>query len=141
MTTIPALAPHTAAVKAALELVGDLGVYVGRGPDRPHEAVPYAVIYPYTPTYDGPIDDIHADVDYRAQIKTVGGTDEQAEDAADRVRARLLADGGITPPAGRVFSGPIRCEPLRGAERDDDARLTTPLWMVDELYVLPTTPA
>lgn len=142
MTTIPQLGPHTAAVKVALEQVGDLDVHLGRGPDDPHTAVltrAYAVLYPYTAFYDGPVDDIHADVDYRAQVKTVGGTPEQADDAGDRIRARLLADGGITPPAGRVLSGPVRCESIRPVTRDEDGR-TAPLWTVDDLYVLPTTP-
>ena len=138
MTT--SLNEHTKAVLAVLEAIADLGVYRGGGPESPHEHTPYAVVTPHPATWSGPSGDPHADVDYRVQIKAVGTSPEQADEAADRVRTALLAPAATLAPTGRVMRGPVACEPLRPASRDDDGRLVTPLWMADDLYVIPTTP-
>lgn len=131
---------HTNKVKAALETVGSLGVYRGEGPDSPHDHVPYVVLFPYPATWYGTEEDPNADVDYRVQVKAVGTTPEQADEAADRARSKLLdpATAASLAPTGRVLSGPVRCEPLRQATRDDTG--PTPLFNCDDLYVVPTTP-
>lgn len=136
---VPALNPHRRKVVDLLAAVGDLEVGDGEAPASPHEHVPYAVVYPYLARYEGPVADIHADLDYMVHIRSVGGTQSQAEDAADRVRAAMLpAD---LAPAGRVMRGPAQVTSLRPVHRDDDARLVTPLWTVDDLYTIPTTPS
>lgn len=135
------MAPHTAKVKAALEEIAQLGVYVGGGPAEPHTKVPYCVLYPHTARFSGTAADAHADVDYQAMVRYVGATPDQAEDACDRVRAKLLATATALAPSGRILSGPVRCEALEPCTRDDDARLNYPLWTLADLFVLPTTPA
>ena len=135
---VPAHGPHREKVFALLGAIGDLTAGDGEAPPSPHEAVPYAILYPYLARYDGPVADIHADLDYMVHIRSVGGTQAQAEDAADRVRAAMLpAD---LAPAGRVMRGPVTVTSLRPVHRDDDARLASPLWTVDDLYTVPTTP-
>lgn len=142
--TIPALYPEHEAILTLLRSIsssgGPLGVYDARGPDRPHEQVPYCVAYPYTPALDGPSGDPYADLDYQVLIRSVGGTRAQAQDAADRVRLAMLGTGP-TPPAGRALRGIVSVEPLRGVTRDDDADLVTDLYLVDDLFTVPTTPA
>lgn len=133
------LLDHTTAVLAVLGAVGQLEVCDGGGPPSPHTHVPYVVVLPYPSNWYGTAEDPNADVDYRVQLSAVGATRAQAEDAADRVRSAMLAPAAALAPAGRVLSGPVRCEPLR-TMRDDDARLVSPLWMVDEVFAIPTTP-
>lgn len=141
MSSAPPITAHTANVKTALEAIAQLGVYVGGGPPDPHTHVPYCVLYAHTPTFDGPVTDIHADIDYQVVVHYIGATTDQAEDACDRVRAKLLNTTTALAPAGRAMSGPVRCQPLTPATREDNARYNGPLWTISDLFVVPTTPA
>lgn len=140
MTTVVALRPHTQAVLQALGGLGDTGVYDGKGPASPHEHVPYIVVRPYLPRYDGPTADIAADVDYRVTLACAGTSQAMTEDTADRARVALLDPAAALAPVGRLMRGPVTYETLRSCLQDEDPLLVTPMWTVLDLYTIPTTP-
>jgi hypothetical protein len=138
--TVPQLRPHAAAVAAVLTAAFNavtpaVPLGVGRKPDDT-TADRYAVLWPLTPQFDGPIADDAADVVYGFQVTSVGATVEQVEAVADLARTALLATD--LSVAGR------HCDPTSptggsGIRRDDT--LDPAMWYRAETYDVYTSPA
>lgn len=124
------------AVRAALVAAGITTFHAG-GPGGPEAAAPYAVVYTRTPLLDGPAGDTVADAVTTVQVKSVSNGAESCEQLGDRVRAALVPR--FPAPPGRVLSGDVRVNGGQPATQDPDT--TTRLWMMDELFDVPTTPA
>lgn len=131
----------TQAVVAALEAV-DLTVGVAQAPEsggwqgEPGTTAftPYVVVWPLWSTTDGPNSDIHADLERRYGLTSVGVSAEQAERVADRARAAVRAvsiDGQIVWPPEFESQGHI--------ERDDTRAEQPPLFYVADRVRLKVT--
>ncbi len=135
--TAVARAPETAAVLAWLAADG---LMVGDGV-RPaawaSATAGYVVVYPLITEQDGPAEDAYADTDSAYQITAVGRTRAQAQFAADKARASMLAPGLSIP--GRALMQPVEWSPSRGVTRDDDE--DPPLFYAVDSYLIRTTPA
>lgn len=124
------------AVEEVLVAAG-LTVFRNSGPANPEAAVPYCVVYTQPPLLDGPLGAPHDDAVTTVQVKSVGNGFGSAERTMDAARTAILT--GITLPAGRAQSGPVEAVGGQPAIPDPDG--TTKLWMGDELFRIPTTPA
>lgn len=138
--TVPQLRPHAAAVAAVLTAAFNavtpaVPLGVGRKPDDT-TSDRWAVLYPLTPAFDGPIADDAADLVYGFQVTAVATTVEQCEWVADLARTALLTtDLTVT---GR------HCDPTSptggpGIQRDDD--VNPPVYYRPETYQTWTSPA
>lgn len=133
----------TAALLSALDAAA---VAVGDG-EKPSAAgwqgasgssqfVPYGVLWPIRGgMLDGPLGDPDDDADTRYQITTVGASREQAEVAADLLRAATLA-ASLTVTDRTVQR--IRCDELGGAT--PDRSVEPAVWIVADRYTVLTTP-
>lgn len=138
--TVPQLRPHLDAVVAALTPTLSAAspavpLGVGRKPDDT-TAARWAVLYPLTPDFDGPVADDAADLTYGFQVTSVAATCGECEWLADLVRTALLTTDLTV--AGR------HCDPTSptggpGVLRDDD--VTPPVWYRAETYDVYTSPA
>jgi hypothetical protein len=138
--TVVQLRPHAAAVAAVLTAafnavspVVPLGV--GRKLDDT-TAERYAVLWPLTPQFDGPIADDAADVVYAFQVTSVGRTVEMVEAVADLARTALLTNGVAV--AGR-WVDPVNPTGGSGIQRDD--ALDPAVFFRAETYTVRTAPA
>lgn len=137
--TIPQLRPHAAAVvtvlTAALNAVSPVvPLGVGRKPDDT-TSDRWAVLYPLSPEFDGPVADDAADLRFSFQVTSVATTVEQCEGVADFVRTALLTTDLTV--SGR------HCDPTSptggpGLQRDDD--VTPPCYYRPETYETYTSP-
>ncbi len=111
MTSTPASArDHADAVVTALDAA--LTTYDGEGPADPHNRVPYAVVRTDAGDLSGTLGDRHRDLTVTVWVTAVGGTREQAQWAADKVRATLLTtgptvSGRTVQPLWQVTSQPV----------------------------------
>jgi len=138
--TVPQLRPHAAAVAAVLTAAFGavspaVPLGVGRKPDDT-TGDRWAVLYPLTPRFDGPIADDAADLIYGFQVTSVATTVEQVEWVADLARTALLTTDLTV--AGR------HCDPTSptggpGVQRDDD--VIPPVYYRPEQYQTFTSPA
>lgn len=127
----------SAAVLAALDAAG-IRVFHGSGPTQPETEVPYAVVYARTPQLGGPAGkNLVADAVTTVQVKSVSNGAQSCELLGDQVREALVPR--FDPPAGRVLSGPVNINGGQQATPDPDT--AGRLWMADELFDVPTTPA
>lgn len=147
MNTVPARAPQTTALVDWL--AGQTAIAVGRGEKPPGVGwagvpgqsifVPYYVLHPVPGGgLDGPLGDPHADAELIWQLNSHGGTQQQAETAADLARAALLLAG--LPPLdieGRRVVG-VASEIVAGAARQDIDQPS--IWWCFEQYRIRTTP-
>ncbi|OLT24416.1 hypothetical protein BJF79_13825 [Actinomadura sp. CNU-125] len=125
MTTVAAAAPHTTAVKAALE---SIGLAVGRGIQPPASGwqgqeghsphIPYVVLYPGGGTVDGTVAEPVEYLDYTCQLTCVGASQDAAETVADLAKAALV-NQTLTVPDRASYRGQLLLD--RPAERDDTA--------------------
>ena len=133
----------SAVVEAALDATGSFAAYHGRGPESPHTAAPYWVVYSGLSTADGPAGSPWADSYSEVQVTSIGLEAEQAEYLADSACAALLGQP-LVPPNGRAWlrpGAPIGLVITRPVERDDDFGEGMPLFYVVSILDCPTTPA
>jgi hypothetical protein len=145
----PSLRLHRAAGVAALRapgaLPGTAGQRIGTGkapdppPGQPQPATPYGVFYGLPSTTSGPADDEQsaADIEYVAQVKCVGATEDEADGFADAV-ARVLLDPAAWAVPGRSASKPS-LDLLRPAVQDP--QLSPPRYAADVIVRVFTSPA
>lgn len=123
--------PHTDAVVAAIAAIPMLAGR-GRKPDgagwqgNPGTSnyVRYAVVYPFGPEPDGSVAEPLEYLNYQAQINVFGATENQAEDAADDVRAALI--GRRLTVAGRST---YRVQTPGGPPIRRDESVTPPVYL------------
>lgn len=131
--TVATTRPLTKAVLAALRATWSR---VGEGVAPDDATLPYAVLYASGPgPLGGPVSDPHADGSPLLQLTCVGGTSEQAEALADRLRPVLLTRPTVT--GQRVMQ--VILETSQPVRRDDS---TSPpeYYAADQVRVL-ITPA
>lgn len=138
--TVPQLRPHADAVVAVITPVlaavsPAVPLGVGRKPDDT-TSPRWAVLYPLSPEYDGPIADDAADLSYNFQVTAVAPTVTECEWVADLVRTALL--GTDLAVAGR------HCDPTSptggsGIQRDDE--VNPPCYYRADTYTTYTSPA
>jgi hypothetical protein len=152
VTTVFAGRPITDAIISALTsvalIVGD-GVQPKNNP--PSQPVgwqgapgvstfgPYVVAYPLLGgSLDGPLGDPDADAEPVYQITSVGGSRQQCEWVADKVRAVMLGGALLLTVGDRRV---VRVSPdvLPGATREDDSQPS--IWFAPERFRLYVTPA
>jgi len=115
----------------------------GRGPESPHTAAPYWVVYSGLATADGPAGSPWSDLYSEVQVTSIGLEAEQAEYLASAACEALL--GQVLPaPDGRAWLRPHAPAGLvitRPVERDDDFGEGMPLFYIVTIFDLPSTPA
>lgn len=136
MVSIQPVVDISIAVAAALSGAG-LKTYQNAGPTDPEVQAPYVVVYAQPPMLDGPLGAPYDDAVTTVQVKSVSNGYGSAQRTMDAVRSAVLA--GIALPPGRAVAGPIETAGGQPPILDPDS--TTRLWMGDELYRIPTTPA
>jgi hypothetical protein len=133
--TVPLVEDHLAGIKTVISdgTNNQFTVDVGEAPDG--ETTPYVVIYPGEGVTDGPVADVHADLDLPFQCTCVAADALEAAWLQDRVTV-LLVNGTYAIPDRAVVrirytTGPVRREAGTGR----------PLFFATPLFTLTTTPA
>jgi hypothetical protein len=135
---IPDARTRDNAILAWLNTELDRTVFDGYVGPRDDSALPYAVMYAAGHgRLDGPVGAPHEDDDPLIQITSVGGSREQAQWMAGKVRHAFL-DPGLTI-TGRALLEPVELVLSLPVRRDD--QVNPPLFYVVEQFRVRTTPA
>lgn len=100
--------PSTFYAAITARLVSSTGKKIGRVEAPSDKTLPYAVVYPLDDTGDpdnGTLGDAHASAVFEFQVTSIGGTAEQAEWMAHKVRVALVGwsptgDFGVVEKSG-----------------------------------------